>query len=94
MHLYVHVFLCDCVIVCRRSPLQSAYHLAKPEVLSEQLQTLGLQQDKVRCVYVGEGDRRETVVSSVPPSLHLYLLFFSPMLLPLLPLSPHPHAVL
>ena len=81
------------MIVSHPSPLQSAYHLAKPEVLSEQLQTLGLQQDKVRCVYVGEGDRRETVVSCVPPSLHSYLLFFSPVLSPLLPLSPHPRTV-
>ena len=71
------MYMCSCVIVCHPSPLQSAYHLAKTEVLSEQLQTLGLQQDKVRCVYVGEGDRRETVVSCVPPSLHVYLLFFS-----------------
>ena len=45
------------MIVSHPSPLQSAYHLAKPEVLSEQLQTLGLQQDKVRCVYVEEGGR-------------------------------------
>ena len=82
-----------CVIVCHSSPLPSAYHLAKTEVLSQQLQTLGLQQDKVRCVYVGDRDRRETVMSCVPPSLHSYLLFFSPMLSPLLPLSPHPHTV-
>ena len=64
------MYMCSCVIVCHPSPLQSAYHLAKTEVLSEQLQTpLGLQQDKVRCVYVGEGDRRETFVSCVPSSL-------------------------
>ena len=63
------MYMCSCVIVCHPSPLQSAYHLAKTEVLSQQLQTLGLQPDKVRCVYVGEGDRRETVVSCVRPSL-------------------------
>ena len=71
------MYMCSCVIVCHPSPLQSAYHLAKTEVLSEQLQTLGLQQDKVRCVYVGEEGRRETVVSCAPSSLHSYLLFFS-----------------
>ena len=60
------------ILVCCLSLLQSAYHLAKPEVLSEQLQTLGLQQDKVRCVYVwveGEGGRRATVVSSTHNSV-------------------------
>ena len=58
------------MIVCHPSPLQSAYHLAKTEVLSEQLQTLGLLLDKVSFVYVGEGDRREAVVSCVPPFLY------------------------
>ena len=75
--MYVHVFLCDCV-----SPFPTAVSLPLSkacEVLSEQLQTLGLQQDKVRCVYVGDGDRRETVVSCFSPSLHLYLLFSSPL---------------
>ena len=77
VHLYVHVFLCDCV-----SPFPTAVSLPLSkacEVLSEQLQTLGLQQDKVRCVYVGDGDRRETVVSCVRPSLHSHLLFSSPL---------------
>ena len=52
VHLYVHVFLCDCA-----SPFPTAVSLPLSkacEVLSEQLQTLGLQQDKVRCVYVGD----------------------------------------
>ena len=88
------MYMCSCVIMCHPSQLPSAYHLAKTEVLSEQLQTpLGLQQDKVRCVYVGEGDRRETVVSCVPPFLHSYRIFFSPILSPLLPLSPHPRTM-
>ena len=64
----VCTYMCSCVIVCHPSPLQSAYHLAKTEVLSGQLQTLGLQQDKVRCVHVGEGDRKETVVSCLSSS--------------------------
>ena len=62
------MYMCSCVIVCHPSQLQSAYHLAKTEVLSGQLQTLELQQDKVRCVYVGEGDRIETVVSCLSSS--------------------------
>ena len=62
------MYMCSCVIVCHPSQLQSAYQLAKTGVLSEQLQTLELQQDKVRCVYVGEGDRRETVVSCLSSS--------------------------
>ena len=87
------MYMCSCVIVCHPSPLQSPYHLAKPEVLSEQPRTLGLQQDKVRCVYVREGREGDCceLCSSIP--LHSYLLFSSPMPWPLLPLSPHPHTV-
>ena len=43
---------------------------------------------------LGMGGRRETtVVSYVRPPLHLYLLFASPVPLPLLPLSPHPRTI-
>ena len=52
------MYMCSCVIVCHPSPLQSAYHLAKTEVLSEQLQTLGLLLDKVRCVLGTETGER------------------------------------
>ena len=77
------VHLCSCVLCASLLPtvLQSAYHLAKPEILSEQLQTLGLQQDKVRCAYVywedGRG-RQERDSSELYPTLQCHSFVPSP----------------
>ena len=52
-----------------------AYHLAKTG--SFQSSSRHLDSNRTRFVYVGEGDRRETVVSCVRPCLHSYRLFSS-----------------
>ena len=76
------MYMCSCVIVCHPSPLQSAYHLAKPvrsfRAAPDTWTPTGQGEVWVRVrTYVGEEGRRETVVSCAPSSLHLYLLFFS-----------------
>lgn len=72
----VCIYMCSCVIVCRSSLLQSTHHLAKTEILQSSSRHLGLQQDKVRCVYVGEGRRERDCyeLCSSTPALVFSLL--------------------
>ena len=55
--------------------VQSAYHLAKTGSFPSS--SRHLDSNRTRFVYVGEGDRRETLVSCFSPSLHSHLLFSS-----------------